>query len=72
MPKFLNTTGETIVAIAFCDRCQQKKKYVELKPDRDNPGMRVCDPCNDNPDPYKGPQRKTENISLRYPRPEKE
>lgn len=72
MPLFLNTIGNRSVAIAICDRCKFKFPYDSLKPDRDNPGMRVCDPCNDSPDPYKKPPRKPENITLRYPRPEED
>lgn len=72
MPKFINTVGEPVVAIAYCDRCGRKFKYVDLHPDRNNPGLRVCDADNDMLDPYKLPPRQTENITLRYPRPEKE
>lgn len=60
------------VAIAICDRCQKKHHYVDLKPDPDSPGMRVCEACRDQPDPYKKPPRQPENITLRYPRPEKD
>ena len=72
MPLFLNTLGRMTVAIAICDRCGRKFPYDELTPDHDNPTLRVCDADNDSKDPYKLPPRKTENISLRYPRPEKE
>lgn len=72
MALFLNTLGKSSVAIAICDRCKMKKPYVDLSPDRDNPAMRVCAPCNDQPDPYKRPQRQPEVITLRYPRPEED
>lgn len=64
--------GGSSVAVAICDRCQMKKHYDDLKPDRENPGMRVCNACNDSPDPYKKPPRQPEVITLRYPRPEKD
>jgi hypothetical protein len=55
---------------AVCDRCRVTMEYSALSFDRDNPGLRVCVKCNDQLDPYKLPARKTENITLRYPRPE--
>lgn len=72
MPKFLNTLGNKIVAIAICDRCGAKFPYDDLSPDRDNPALRVCKKDNDQKDPYKKPMRVTEKIALRYPRPEEE
>ena len=75
MPLYLpvSTKGGT-TAIAVCDRCKRKVPYSELRPDGNSPGLRVCsDPgCWDNKDPYRYPARKTENISLRYPRPDEE
>lgn len=58
------------VAIAICDRCHKKKYYSELQPDGNSPGLRVCRECSDVKDPYRYPARKTENIALRYPRPD--
>ncbi len=57
-----------IVAIAICDRCHRKKYYAQLEPDGNSPGLRVCQSCRDVKDPYRYPARKTEIISLRYPR----
>jgi len=59
-----------LVAIAICDRCHRKKYYADLEPDGNSPGLRVCKKCRDVKDPYRYPARKTENISLRYPRPD--
>lgn len=71
MPRFLNTMGESNFAIAVCDRCKMKRKYVELERDPNMPGIRVCIyGCIDNLDPYRLPARKTENITLQYPRPD--
>jgi len=56
--------------IGICDRCRSKKYLNELKPDGDNLGLRVCSECWDPKDRYKLPPRQTEDISLRYVRPE--
>lgn len=72
MPLFINTIGNRTLAVGICDRCKKKHAYDDLKPDRDNPGMRVCEKCNDAPDPYKQPPRQPETITLRYPRPEED
>lgn len=58
------------LTIAICDRCAFKFKYRELSTDRNSPGLRVCDDCNDQKDPYRLPPRKPEAIAVRYPRPD--
>jgi len=71
MPIFLDTTGLTSLAIAVCDRCKMKKPYVNLRPDGNSPGLRVCgDGCWDTLDPYRLAARKTERIYLRFARPD--
>ena len=71
MPRFLDTTGLTTIAIAVCDRCKMKRPLVTLSSDYNFPGLRVCDQgCKDNLDPYRLPARKTERINLRFPRPD--
>lgn len=71
MPKWLDTTGLTNLAIAVCDRCKMKRALVNLSPDTNFPGLRVCDEgCKDELDPYRLPARKTERINLRFPRPD--
>jgi hypothetical protein len=71
MPKFLNTEGLTSVAIAVCDRCKMKRAFVQLGPDPNFPGLRVCDQgCADQLDPYRLAARQTERINLRFPRPD--
>lgn len=70
MPLYLPPKlGGGTCAIAYCDRCRRKVYYDELEPDGDTPNLRVCRPCNDLQDPYRLPKRKTENISLKNPRP---
>ncbi len=59
------------VAIAVCDRCGFKKRYGDLTPESDT-GLMVCKNCTDDPDPWRKPARKTENISLRRPRTDEE
>lgn len=70
MSKYLaiKTTGSA--AIAVCDRCNKKVYLDDLKPDGNSPGLRVCSDCWDVKDPWRLPPRKTEDISLRYPRPD--
>ena len=71
MPRFLDTLGLASVAIAICDRCRMKRPYSVMRADPNFPGLRVCDQgCADNYDPYRLPARKTENIALRFPRPD--
>ena len=71
MPIFMDTTGLASLAIAVCDRCKMKRALVNLMPDSNFPGLRVCNEgCRDNLDPYRLPARKTERINLRFPRPD--
>lgn len=71
MPRFLNTLGNTTLAIAICDRCKLKYPYSELRPDGNIPAIRVCgNGCSDDFDPYRLPARQSEKISLRFPRPD--
>jgi hypothetical protein len=71
MPIFLDTRGLTSVAIAVCDRCKMKRAFVQLGPDPNFPGLRVCDQgCADQLDPYRLAARQTERINLRFPRPD--
>lgn len=72
MPKFLNTGSKSPIAIAVCDRCNTKIPYAELRPDGNSPGLLVCNSpgCWDAYDPWRLPARKTEDITLRHPRPD--
>jgi hypothetical protein len=48
-----------------------KRAFVQLGPDPNFPGLRVCDQgCRDQFDPYRLAARKTERINLRFPRPD--
>lgn len=44
--------------------------YDDLNPDKNAPGLRVCRGCSDNLDPWRLPARMSENITLRFPRPD--
>jgi hypothetical protein len=71
MSIFLDTRGYSTIAIAVCDRCKMKRPQAELRADPNFPGLQVCGQnCADEKDPYRLPARKTERITLRFPRPD--
>jgi len=70
MSVYIDTTGNSVLSVAICDRCSRKFAYVDLMPDPNFPGMRVCKEDSDNFDPWRLPARQTENIALRFPRPD--
>lgn len=70
MPVYIDTRGNSVLSVGICDRCSRKFAYVDLMPDPNFPGMRVCKDDLDNFDPWRLPARQTENIALRFPRPD--
>ena len=70
MSVYLDTRGNSVLSVAVCDRCNRKFAYVDLMPDPNFPGMRVCKDDLDNFDPWRLPAIQTENIALRFPRPD--
>ena len=70
MPVYLDTRGNSVLSVAICDRCSRKFAYTELYPDPNFPGMRVCKEDLDQFDPWRLPAIQTENIALRFPRPD--
>lgn len=70
MPVWLDTRGNSVLSVAICDRCNRKMAYVDLMPDPNFPGMRVCKEDLDQFDPWRLPALQTENIALRFPRPD--
>ena len=71
MPIFLDTLGYSDIAIAVCDRCKMKRPHAVMRSDPNFPGLQVCNEgCADNFDPYRLPARKTERITIRFPRPD--
>ena len=72
MPIFLDTLGYSDIAIAVCDRCKMKRPHAVMRSDPNFPGLQVCNEgCADNFDPYRLPARKTERITIRFPRDRK-
>jgi hypothetical protein len=85
MPLYLDTIGNSNVAIGICGRCSMKFPLVELSPDPNSPGLLVCGTpggmtgkgswtgghgCSDMYDPWRLPPRETECITLTMPRPD--
>jgi hypothetical protein len=70
MPVYLDTRGNSVLSVAICDRCSRKFAYTDLMPDPNFPGMRVCAADRDQFDPWRLPAIQTENIALRFPRPD--
>jgi len=71
MAIFLDTEGYSDIAIAVCDRCKMKRPHAVMRNDPNFPGLRVCNEgCADELDPYRLPARKTERITIRFPRPD--
>ena len=71
MGLWLHTEGDTVVAVAVCDRCKMKRHSTFLVPDPNTPGLRVCkDTCVDVYDPWRLAPRTTEDITVKGVRPE--
>lgn len=70
MARYLDTTGNATLGIGICDRCSRKFPLGELQPDPNFPGLRVCRADRDYLDPYRLPARQSEDITLRFPRPD--
>lgn len=70
MPKFLNTTGNTTLAIGICARCKRKFPLGELMSDPNFPALYVCREDLDQLDPYRLPAREAERIDVDHPRPD--
>lgn len=70
MSLYLDTRGKTTVAIGICDRCKLKMPLADMVTDGNTPSIRGHKACMDVLDPWRLPARQTENITLRYPRPD--
>ena len=70
MPRFLNTRGNTTLAIGICGRCSIKMPLDKLLPDPNYPGLLVCEKDRDQYDPYRLPARQPDNILLPFTRPD--
>jgi hypothetical protein len=67
---FIDTRGQTKLAIGICARCSVKMPYSELVEDGNIPGLWVCEADRDPIDPWRLPPRQTENITLEHARPD--
>ena len=72
MSRYLPPRLDGTLTVAVCDRCKMKAYLDDLVSDVNSPGLRVHAHCADLKDPYRLPARKTEVISVRYPRPEED
>jgi len=72
MSIWLDPTGKSTYGIGICDRCKRKFSLDDLGPDPNYPGLKVCKDDRDDYDPYRLPARQTENITLRFVRPDTE
>ncbi len=70
MPRYLNTRGNTTLAIGICGRCSIKMPLDQLLPDPNYPGLLVCEKDRDQYDPYRLPARQPDNIVLPFTRPD--
>ena len=70
MPLFLDTRGRSTLGIGICARCSRKMSLDDLMPDPNAPGLMVCKDDRDQFDPYRLPARETEDITLRFARPD--
>jgi hypothetical protein len=70
MSIWYDPTGKTTYGIGLCDRCSRKMSLDDLFADPNSPGLKVCREDLDDLDPYRLPARQTENIALRFTRPD--
>ena len=70
MPIFLDTRGKTTLGIGLCARCSRKFSLDDLMPDGNIPSLMVCKADRDDYDPYRLPPRQSDNITLRFVRPD--
>jgi hypothetical protein len=70
MPLFLDTTGNQVLGIGLCDRCHRKFPLLELMPDPNSPGLRVCKDDLDQFDPYRLPPPVPDKFDLPFTRPD--
>lgn len=70
MPLYLDTRGRSTLGIGICARCSRKMSLDDLHSDPNFPGLMVCVADLDEFDPYRLPARQTEDITLRFVRPD--
>jgi len=72
MPIFLDPSGRSTFGIGVCARCWQKFSLEDLYSDPNSPGLKVCKDDLDDYDPYRLPARRTEDVTLRFYRPDED
>lgn len=72
MSIYIDPTGRSTYGIGICARCSCKFPLEELHSDPNTPGLRVCREDMDQYDPYRLPARRTEDIHLRFNRPDEQ
>ena len=70
MPLYLDTRGRSTLGIGICARCSRKMSLDDLHSDPNFPGLMVCVKDLDQFDPYRLPARQSEDITLRFVRPD--
>lgn len=70
MPTFIDPSGRSTFGIGVCARCWRKFSLEDLYSDPNSPGLKVCEDDIDQYDPYRLPARRTEDIHLRFNRPD--
>ena len=70
MPRYLDTTGKSSLAIGVCGRCGIKMPIGELMPDPNTPGVRVCRDDLDQLDPWRMAPRPSDRITVQFARPD--
>jgi hypothetical protein len=70
MSRFLDPTNQATYGLGICGRCSRKFFLSKLFPDPNSPGLMVCEQDRDVYDPYRLPQRVTEDITLPFVRPD--
>ena len=70
MPRYLDTSGKSSLAIGVCGRCGVKMPIGELMPDPNTPGVRVCRDDLDQLDPWRLAPRPSDRITVQFARPD--
>jgi hypothetical protein len=70
MPIFIDPSGRSTFGLGVCARCWRKFSLEDLYSDPNSPGLKVCLDDLDDYDPYRLPARRTEDITLRFYRPD--
>lgn len=70
MPRFIDPEGRSTFGIGICARCARKFSLDDLYSDPNSPGLKVCVEDMDQYDPYRLPPPPSDQIALRFNRPD--